>query len=114
MRPYHTGQFLFRPSPSLNSREWWSRNFPVGAPWDPLSLQEAMRRPDWPEWDSAIKIELDALKKAGTWEIVKKPENRNIVKCKWVFRVKKDAAGNIERHKARLVAKGFTQIQGPG
>lgn len=79
---------------------------------DPLSLQEAMGRPDWPKWDLAIKTELDALKEAGTWEIVKKPENRNIVKCKWVFRVKKDAAGNIERHKARLVAKGFTQIQG--
>ena len=27
------------------------------------------------KWDLAIKTELDALKEAGTWEIVKKPEN---------------------------------------
>ena len=79
---------------------------------DPLTLEEAMRRPDWPKWDLAIKTELDALKKAGTWGIVERPKGRNIVKCKWVFKIKKDAAGNIERYKARLVAKGFTQIQG--
>ena len=79
---------------------------------DPLSLEEAMRRPDWPKWDLAIKTKLDALKKAGTCGIVERPKGRNIVKCKWVFRVKKDAAGKIERHKARLVAKGFTQVQG--
>jgi hypothetical protein len=37
---------------------------------DPLSLEEAMRRPDWPKWEIAIKDKLEALKKAGTWGIV--------------------------------------------
>jgi hypothetical protein len=55
---------------------------------------------------------LDALKKAGTWGVVKRPKGRNIVKSKWVFRVKKDANGRIERYKARLVVKGFTQVYG--
>ena len=67
---------------------------------DPQSLEEAMRRPDWPKWQAAIQEELGALKKAGTWGIVKRPKERNIVKNKWVFKIKKDAAGRIEQYKA--------------
>jgi hypothetical protein len=79
---------------------------------DPQTLEEVMRRPDWPKWEVAIAAELDALKKARTWGIVERPRDRNIVKNKWVFKIKRDAAGRIERYKARLVAKGFTQVYG--
>lgn len=48
-------------------------------------------------------------KKNGTWEVVKKPEGKIPVGCKWVFTVKYNSDGSIERHKARLVAKGYTQ-----
>jgi hypothetical protein len=34
------------------------------------------------------------------------------VGCKWVFRTKRDASGNVVRYKARLVAKGYSQIEG--
>jgi len=37
------------------------------------------------------------------------PNNCRKVKCKWVFKTKRDAKGNIERFKVILVAKGFTQ-----
>ena len=56
---------------------------------DPQSLEEAMRRPDWTKWQVAIQDELNALKKAGTWGVVERPKGRNIVKNKWVFRIKK-------------------------
>ena len=39
---------------------------------DPATLEEARRRMDWPKWDLAIKVELEALKKAGTWGVVER------------------------------------------
>jgi hypothetical protein len=80
---------------------------------DPSSLGEAKKRPDWLHWEAAIKAELDALKAAGTWDLVERPDSRrNVVDAKWVLRVKKNAAGEIEKYKARLVARGFTQVHG--
>ena len=76
------------------------------------SYEEAKRRLDWPKWKEAIKKELDSLEKMGTWQLVKRPPNTNVVGSKWVLRIKKNSAGEIEKYKARLVAKGFTQIYG--
>ena len=76
------------------------------------SYEEAKRRPDWPKWQEAIKKELEGLEKMGTWRLVKRPLDKNVVGTKWVLRIKKNAAGEIEKYKARLVAKGFAQIYG--
>jgi hypothetical protein len=40
------------------------------------------------------------------------PSNKTPIGCKWVFKIKHNSDGSIERHKARLVAKGFTQCEG--
>jgi hypothetical protein len=79
---------------------------------DPATLDEAKSRKDWPKWDVAIRKELDSLKTAKTWIIVRRPKDRNVVGSKWVLRLKKDSEGRIDKHKARVVAKGFTQIEG--
>ena len=63
---------------------------------DPLSLEEAMGQPDYSKWEIATHEELNNLQKAGTWTIVERPKDRNIVKNKWVFRIKKDPAGKIK------------------
>src|SRR6202522_3449770 len=79
---------------------------------EPRSLAEAKSWPDWPLWEKAIEDELMTLKSAGTWEVVDAPVGVNIVGSKWVFKAKKDAAGNVVRYKARLVAQGFSQVPG--
>jgi hypothetical protein len=79
---------------------------------EPRDLKEARSRPDWLLWEKAIHEELAVLKAAGTWELVDSPTGANIVGSKWVFRAKKDAAGNVVRYKARLVAQGFSQVPG--
>jgi hypothetical protein len=76
------------------------------------TLTEAKHRPDWSLWEKAIEEELATLKAAGTWRLEEAPPGANIIGSKWVFKAKKDAAGNIALYKARLVAQGFSQIGG--
>ncbi|CAL8119652.1 unnamed protein product [Prunus armeniaca] len=56
--------------------------------------------------------EINPLLKNNTWTLIPPSSSQNLVGCKWVFRVKHNSYGIIERHKARLVAKGFHQQQG--
>ena len=77
-----------------------------------MSIAKAQHRPEWPQWEQGICEELATLQKAGTWELVDPPQGANIVGSKWVFRAKKDAAGNVVHYKAHLVAQGFSQVPG--
>ena len=79
---------------------------------DPIMVEEARSQIDWPKWDDAIKKELNALENARTWSVVKRPKGENIVGCKWVFRIKRNMDGEIDKYKARLVAKGYSQVYG--
>ena len=76
------------------------------------TLKEAFASEDAQQWQEAIRKELDGLEAMGTWEIVDKPPNANLVDSKIVLRLKLDADGVPIRHKARLVARGFTQREG--
>src|ERR1700678_1059623 len=76
------------------------------------TYEEAQKRSDWPKWHGAIQVELKNLEASGTWKLVKRPPNANVVDCRWVLHIKNIAAGEIEKYKARLVVKGFTQIYG--
>jgi hypothetical protein len=56
-----------------------------------------------------LQIEFNALLQNQTWSLVPPMAAKNIVGCKWVFKIKKKADGSVERHKTHLVAKGFHQ-----
>uniref|UniRef100_A0A803R1P3 Reverse transcriptase Ty1/copia-type domain-containing protein n=1 Tax=Cannabis sativa TaxID=3483 RepID=A0A803R1P3_CANSA len=59
-----------------------------------------------------MNTEIYALKKNKTWTLVPPSSEMTIVHNKWVYRIKLNADGSIERFKARLVAKGFQQVPG--
>ena len=56
--------------------------------------------------------EFDALLRNGTWTLVPPSSSTNLVGYKWVFRIKHNSDGTINRYKACLVAKGFHQRPG--
>ena len=61
-----------------------------------------------PDWRGVINEEIRALEQNKTWDIVDLPSGKTIVGCKWIFTIKYNQDGSINRYKARLVAKGFS------
>jgi hypothetical protein len=59
-----------------------------------------------------MQEEYNALMENKTWALVPFSTNKNLIDCKWVYRIKHRADGTIDRYKARLIAKGFKQRYG--
>jgi hypothetical protein len=64
------------------------------------------------KWCNSTQVEFNALLKNHTWFIVPPMTTKNVVGCKWVFKLKRKVGGFVEHHKAQLVAKGFHQHAG--
>ena len=78
----------------------------------PKSYKEATNCAQSKLWVEAMREELNSMRKNKVWELVYLPNNRKPIGCKWIFKRKFNAVGQVEKYKARLVAKGFTQREG--
>ncbi|KAG8475529.1 hypothetical protein CXB51_032298 [Gossypium anomalum] len=85
-----------------------------------LSLKDSSNKENQKQVEHQINTEstpqakeIESLHKNKTWDLVKLPKGKKIVRCKWVFK-KKEGTLEVEEHryKARLVAKGYSQIPG--
>ncbi|GKB90826.1 ribonuclease H-like domain-containing protein, partial [Tanacetum coccineum] len=63
-------------------------------------------------WQKAMLDEYTALITNGTWVLVPRPANVNIVRSMWLFKHKYHADGSLSRYKACLVANGRSQQDG--
>eukprot|EP00963_Diacronema_lutheri_P008222 scaffold732_cov348-Pavlova_lutheri.AAC.2 len=72
----------------------------------------AMRRSDADLWKEAIHEELTSLVANETWTLTELPPARKALTTTWVFKVKRDGGGDVERYKARLCVRGFEQREG--
>ncbi|CAA7027431.1 unnamed protein product [Microthlaspi erraticum] len=64
------------------------------------------------EWCEAMKKEIEALEGNHTWDIVDLPPGKTAIGSKWVYKLKFNTYGSLERHKARLVAMGNREQEG--
>jgi len=59
-----------------------------------------------------MKKEIKALEENETWILTDLPHGKQPIGCKWVYKIKYNVKGDVERYKARLIAKGYTQLKG--
>ncbi|KAL0303352.1 UNVERIFIED_CONTAM: Retrovirus-related Pol polyprotein from transposon RE1 [Sesamum radiatum] len=76
---------------------------------EPRNYMEAQQKEEWRE---AMRSEVNALEKNGTWEMVGAPVDKRTIGCRWIYKLKLNPDGLVERYKARLVAKGYSQVEG--
>lgn len=76
---------------------------------EPRTFRQTLNCSDSDRCIAAIEDEHKSLIQNQTWDITERPAYRNIVTCKWVYKVKLNDNNTIERYKAHLVARGFTQ-----
>ena len=80
---------------------------------EPKTYDEASNNPIHGNiWKETIDEELWTLDSHQTWSYTFLPKRQKVIGYKWVFKVKYQANGSIERFKARLVAQIFFQVHG--
>lgn len=55
---------------------------------EPISYKSTFKSP---MWFKAMEKEIQALHSHNTWSLVTLQSNRNLVGCKWVFKIKRHA-----------------------
>ena len=75
---------------------------------DPINVHQAINSSNSQKWINAINDEFKSIKDDNVWDLVPLSEGVKPIGCKWIFKIKKDSLGKVERYKTRLIAKDFT------
>ncbi|UYV81944.1 hypothetical protein LAZ67_21000209 [Cordylochernes scorpioides] len=76
---------------------------------EPTTFEQAVNSKEAPYWRRAMKDELRSLEDRNTWTLSDLPLGKRPISSRWVFKIKTNSKGDVERFKARLVARGFSQ-----
>ena len=76
---------------------------------EPTCFEESIQKKEWAE---AMTEEYQSIIKNDVWEIVPRPNSKDVVSSRWLFKIKHVVDGSIEKYKARFVACGFSQKEG--
>jgi hypothetical protein len=56
--------------------------------------------------------EYQSIMKNDVWVIVPRSEGKSVVTSKWIYKIKYEVDGSVEKYNARFVARGFSQVEG--
>ena len=59
-------------------------------------------------WQDAMIKEYDSIMKNDVWVIVPRPQDKEVVTSKWLYKIKHAVDGSLEKYKACFVAHGFS------
>ncbi|GKE63284.1 retrovirus-related pol polyprotein from transposon TNT 1-94, partial [Tanacetum coccineum] len=76
---------------------------------EPKNIKEAMADHSWIE---SMQDELNQFERVQVWELITRPDEKNIIALKWLWKNKCDAEHIVVQNKSRLVAKGYRQEEG--
>ena len=79
---------------------------------EPSTYKQTTMSPQAQYWKATMEKEYESLMENRTWILVPPPPGRNIIQCKWVYKIKYTSDGAIDKYKAHLVAKGYSQVHG--
>ena len=85
--------------------EWAS--IASGVKKEPGTVAEAMASSEKAKWMNAMDKEMESLHKNDVWELVELPKDRKATGSKWVFKLKTDSNGSVERHKGLSCGSSF-------
>jgi hypothetical protein len=74
---------------------------------EPTYFEHVVRNP---KWDNAMDEKMAMLDANVIWELVALPKDKKKIGCKWVYKIKHNADGSMNRYKARLVAKSYAKF----
>jgi hypothetical protein len=56
--------------------------------------------------------EYQSIMKNDVWDIVSRSKGKSVVTSKWIYKIKYETYGSVEKYKAIFVARGFSQVKG--
>eukprot|EP01018_Ginkgo_biloba_P000191 Gb_18961 [translate_table: standard] len=59
-----------------------------------------------------MQEEIDSIQKNQVWDLADLPEGKKVIGSRWLYKIKHNATGKVEKYKARLVSKGFSKKEG--
>lgn len=76
---------------------------------EPRTFEEAKKLK---EWLRACEDEIESITRLESWSLVNLPPGSNPIGLKWVFKIKRNSNGSINKYKSLLVAKEYVQRYG--